>query len=43
MRSVLPCMLEAVEGGLCLLEALELLDVLEIMRCMLEAVVGGAY
>src|SRR6266480_620547 len=34
------CMLEAVEGGLCLPEALEVLEMLEVMRnvllCMLE-------
>ena len=35
MRCVLLCMLEAVEGGLCLLEALE------VMLCMLKAVEGG--
>jgi len=37
-------MLEAVKGGLCLLETLEVLEVLELMRhvllCMLEAVEG---
>src|SRR6266480_4119154 len=42
MRCVLLCMLEAVEGGFCLLEALEVLAALEAMRrvllCMLEAV-----
>jgi len=42
IRCVLLCMLEAVEGGFCLLEVLE---VPEVMRCMLlrmlEAVEGG--
>ena len=44
MRCMLRCMLEAVEGRLCLLEMLEVLEVLEAMRCvlfcMLEAVEG---
>ncbi len=35
MRRVLLCMLEVVEGRLCLLE------VLEVMRCMLETSEGG--
>ena len=42
MRRVLLCMLEAVGGGLCLLDVLE---VVEVMRCVLlcipEAVEGG--
>jgi len=53
MHRVLLCMLEAVEGGLCLLEVpevmrcvrLDMLDVLDVMRrvllCVLEAVEGG--
>ncbi len=32
MRRVLLCMLEAVEGRLCLLEVLEMLEVQEVMR-----------
>ena len=53
MRCVLLCMLEAMEGRLCLLEVLEALEMtrrvllwmLEVMRCMrlriLDAVEGG--
>ena len=44
MRCVLLCIPEAVEGGLRLLEVLEVSEVLEVMRCvlrMLEAVEGG--
>jgi hypothetical protein len=45
VRRVLLYMLEAVEGELCLLEVLEVLDMLEVIRCvllrMLEAVDGG--
>ena len=41
IRCVLLCMLEAVDGGLCLLDVLMVLEVLEVMRrvlpCMLEA------
>src|SRR5947207_3059098 len=41
MRCVLLCMVEAVEGALYLLDALEMLDVLDVMRrvllCMPEA------
>jgi len=33
-------MLEAVEGGLCLLEVSDVLDALDVMRCMLEVVEG---
>ena len=47
MRRMLLCMLEAVEGGLCLLNVLEVLEVPgvpEVMRCVLlcilEAVEG---
>ena len=46
IRCVLLCMLEAVDGGLCLLElrVLDVLDVPEVTRCvllcMLEAVEG---
>jgi len=29
-------MLEAVEGGFCLLEVLEVLEVAEVMRCVLR-------
>ena len=36
MRGVLFCILEAVEDRLCLLEVLEMLDVLEVTEC------GGA-
>ena len=32
-------MLEGVEDGLCLLEVLEALDVLEVMRCVMRCVV----
>ncbi len=35
MRRALPCMLEAMEGGLCLLEVLETSEVPEVMRCVL--------
>jgi len=35
MRCMLLCMLEAVEGGLCLREVSEVLEVLKVMRCML--------
>ena len=38
MRCMLLCILEAVEGGLCLLEMLE---VLEVIHCVLEAMMGG--
>ena len=37
MRCMRLGMLEAVEGGLCLREVSEVLDVLEVMRCMLLA------
>ena len=40
IRCVLLCMLEAVEGGLCLLEVSDVLDSLDVMRCMLEVVEG---
>jgi len=44
MRCVLICMLEAVDGGLCLLEVMEVLDLPEVMcrvlLCMLKAVEG---
>ena len=44
IRCVLLCMLEAVEGTLCLLKVLEVPEVLEAMRgvplCMQEAVEG---
>src|SRR6266496_3891735 len=39
MRGVLLCMLEAVEGGLCLLEAME---VLQVMRCVLLCTLDAA-
>jgi hypothetical protein len=35
VRCVLFCMLEVVEGGHCLPEVLEVLEVLEGVRCML--------
>ncbi len=35
IRCVLLCMLEAVEGELCLLEVLEVLEMTEVMRCVL--------
>ncbi len=42
MRCVLLCMREAMEGRLCLLEALDVSEMPEVMRCvqpcMLEAV-----
>ena len=42
MRCVLLCMLEAVEGGLCLLEILEAPKVMCcVLFCMLDAVEGG--
>ena len=48
MRCVLLCMLEAVEGRLCLLEVLAMPDVLDapdvtrgVLLCMFEAVEGG--
>jgi len=39
MRRVVVCMLEAVEGDLCLLDVLDVLKVLEVpeaMRCVLS-------
>ena len=42
MRSVLLCMLEAVEGWLCLLEVSEVSEVMRcVLLCILEAVEGG--
>src|SRR6266480_7113843 len=42
MRGGLLCMLEAVEGELCLLEEVEVVEVMRRVRlCMLEAVEGG--
>jgi hypothetical protein len=38
MRCVLFCVLEVVEGGLCLLEVLE---VLEVTRCVLVLCIGS--
>jgi len=46
MPRTLLCMLEAVEGGFCLLEVSEVLQVSEVIRCVLlctlEAVEGGS-
>ena len=39
MRCVLLCMLEAVEGGLCLREVLEAVEVSEAMHCVLLCIV----
>jgi len=41
MRCVLLCMLEAVEGGLCLLEALEVVQMVEVIRCVLLGVLDA--
>ena len=41
MRRALHCMLEAVEGELCLLEVLEVMRC--VLLCILEAVEGGLY
>ena len=41
MRRVLLCVLEAVEGELCLLEVPEVMR--RVLLCVLEAVVGGFY
>ena len=45
MCDVLLCMLEAVEGGFCLIEALEVLEMPDamccVLLCVLETVEGG--
>jgi len=44
MRCMLLCMLEAIEGGLCLQEVFEVLEMLEVpkvMDCVLETVESG--
>jgi len=44
VRRVLFCMLEAVERELCLLEVLDVLEVmLRVLLCILEAVEGRLY
>ena len=43
IRCVLLRVLEAVEGGLCLLEALGGLEIPEMMCCMLLRIAGGSF